>query len=73
MTHDPIQSWLNAAGRFPLLPKLNDRLARSDTLEPGSRLTSGHQQDLRAQPAPDPWHRPPVFNSVGYTMNDVVP
>lgn len=39
MTHDPIQSWLNAAGRFPLLPKGEMiRLAKKrDTLQPGSR------------------------------------
>lgn len=39
MSNDPIQSWLNAAGRFPLLPKSEMiRLAKKrDTLEPGSK------------------------------------
>ena len=39
MTNDPIQAWLNAAGRFPLLPKSEMiRLAKKrDALEPGSR------------------------------------
>ena len=39
MTNDPVQSWLNAAGRFPLLPKSEMiRLAKKrDTLEPGSK------------------------------------
>ena len=39
MTHDPVQAWLNAAGRFPLLPKSEMiRLAKKrDTLEPGSK------------------------------------
>ena len=39
MTNDPIQAWLNAAGRFPLLPKPEMiRLTRKrDTLVPGSR------------------------------------
>ena len=39
MSNDPIQSWLNAAGRFPLLPKTEMiRLAKKrDTLEPGSK------------------------------------
>ena len=38
MTNDPIQAWLNAAGRFPLLPKSEMiRLAKKrDTLKPGS-------------------------------------
>ena len=38
MTVDPIQLWLNAAGRFPLLPSVEMiRLAKKrDTLEPGS-------------------------------------
>ena len=38
MTNDPIQAWLNTAGRFPLLPKSEIlRLAKKrDTLEPGS-------------------------------------
>lgn len=39
MTKDPIQAWLNAAGRFPLLPRSEmTRLAtKRDTLEPGSK------------------------------------
>ena len=39
MNNDPIQAWLNAAGRYPLLPKSEMiRLAKKrDTLEPGSR------------------------------------
>lgn len=38
MSKDPIQAWLNAAGRYPLLPKSEMlRLAKKrDTLEPGS-------------------------------------
>jgi RNA polymerase sigma factor (sigma-70 family) len=38
MTNDPIQLWLNAAGRFPLLPAVEMlRLAKKrDTFEPGS-------------------------------------
>lgn len=38
MSKDPIQAWLNSAGRFPLLPKQEIlRLAKKrDTLEPGS-------------------------------------
>jgi len=38
MTNDPIQAWLNTAGRFPLLPKTEMiRLAKKrDTLEEGS-------------------------------------
>ena len=44
MISDPIQSWLNNAGRFPLLPKSEMiRLAKKrDTLEPGS------MEDVRA-------------------------
>lgn len=39
MSNDPVQSWLNAAGRFPLLPKTEIiRLAKKrDTLQPGSK------------------------------------
>ena len=39
MTNDPIQAWLNAAGRFPLLPQTEMiRLAKKrDTLEPNSK------------------------------------
>ena len=39
MTNDPIQTWLNNAGRYPLLPKTElIRLAKKrDTLEPGSK------------------------------------
>ena len=38
MTHDPVQAWLNAAGRFPVLPKGElIRLAKKrDTLAEGS-------------------------------------
>ena len=39
MTHDPVQAWLNAAGRHPILPKQElIRLAnKRDTLEVGSK------------------------------------
>ena len=76
MTHDPIQSWLNAAGRFPLLPKTEMiRLAKKrDTLEPGSKayikvINKICEHNLRLIPG---IVRQYLNKRVGYTMNDVV-
>ena len=76
MTHDPIQSWLNAAGRFPLLPKTEMiRLAKKrDTLEPGSKayikiINKICEHNLRLIPG---IVRQYLAKRIGYTMNDVV-
>ena len=76
MTHDPIQSWLNAAGRFPLLPKTEMiRLAKKrDTLEPGSKayikvINKICEHNLRLIPG---IVRQYLNKRVGYTMNDAV-
>ncbi len=76
MTHDPIQSWLNAAGRFPLLPKTEIiRLAKKrDTLEPGSQayikvINKICEHNLRLIPKVV---RQYLAKRVGYSMNDIV-
>ena len=76
MTHDPIQSWLNAAGRFPLLPKTEMiRLAKKrDTLKPGSKayikvINKICEHNLRLIPG---IVRQYLNKRVGYTMNDAV-
>ena len=76
MSYDPIQSWLNAAGRFPLLPKSEMiRLAKKrDTLEPGSKayvkvINKICEHNLRLIPG---IVRQYLNKRVGYTMNDTV-
>jgi len=76
MSYDPIQSWLNAAGRFPLLPKTEMiRLAKKrDTLEPGSKayikiINKICEHNLRLIPG---IVRQYLVKRVGYSMNDVV-
>ena len=76
MTHDPIQSWLNAAGRFPLLPKSELlRLAKKrDTLEPGSKayikiVNKITNHNLRLIPGVVNTY---IAKRPGFTMNDSV-
>ena len=76
MTNDPIQAWLNAAGRFPLLPKSEMiRLAKKrDTLEPGSRaytkvINKICEHNLRLVPNVV---RKYVNKRMGFTMNSEV-
>ena len=76
MTHDPIQSWLNAAGRFPLLPKTEMiRLAKKrDTLEIGSKayikiINKICEHNLRLIPGTV---RQYLIKRIGYSMNDSV-
>ena len=76
MTYDPIQSWLNAAGRFPLLPKSElIRLAKKrDTLEPGSKayikvVNKICEHNLRLIPG---IVRQYLNKRVGYSMSDAV-
>ena len=76
MTHDPIQSWLNAAGRFPLLPKTEIiRLAKKrDTLEPGSKayikvINKICEHNLRLIPG---IVRQYLNKRSGYSMTDAV-
>lgn len=76
MTYDPIQSWLNAAGRFPLLPKTEIiRLAKKrDTLEPGSKayvkvVNKICEHNLRLIPS---IVRNYLGKRVGYNMNSEV-
>lgn len=76
MSNDPIQSWLNAAGRFPLLPKSEMiRLAKKrDTLEPGSKayikiINKICEHNLRLIPSVV---RQYLAKRVGYSMNDAV-
>lgn len=76
MTNDPIQAWLNAAGRFPLLPKSEMiRLAKKrDTLKPGSRayvkvINKICEHNLRLVPNVV---RKYVDKRVGFTMGSEV-
>ena len=76
MTYDPIQAWLNAAGRFPLLPKSELlRLAKKrDTLEPGSKayikiVNKITNHNLRLIPGVVNTY---VAKRMGVTMNDSV-
>ena len=76
MSNDPVQSWLNAAGRFPLLPKSELlRLAKKrDTLEPGSKayikiVNKICEHNLRLVPNVVRKH---LSKRVGYTMSSEV-
>ena len=76
MSNAPIQSWLNAAGRFPLLPKTEMiRLAKKrDTLEPGSKayikvINKICEHNLRLIPA---IVRNYLSKRVGYNMSSEV-
>ena len=76
MTTDPVQAWLNNAGRYPQLPacELARLCAKRDTLEPGSKayikvINKISQHNLRLIPVVIQRY---LTKRTGYTMNSPV-
>lgn len=73
MTTDPVQAWLNAAGRYPVLPEeeVARLCAKRDTLEPGSKayikvINKLSQHNLKLIPTVIQRY---FAKRTGYTMN----